>query len=179
MRLRKLGALATLVLALGPAGPAVAQGILIQTHGEPATQDLRGCLVTARNALLGTGLVLESRPGFIAGSNEERTVSIRCDVPGFVLFIEAFFPGDRDRLDSIEAAFDAQKAAPLIASQSKGHQYETDCSRGTSCAIDPAAVCRQAYPASSKPSAKVLSQASCADGRGSYVCSVTYDLECQ
>ncbi len=123
-------------------------------------------------------MVLESRGGFVAGSNEERTDYIRCDIPNFVMFIEAFFPGDTDKLDSIEAAFDARRSAPLIPSQTKSHQYTMDCPNRTSCRIDPAAVCRQAYPRSARPSAKILSQASCVDGQGAYTCGVTYDLDC-
>lgn len=171
-----VGGLCALTAWAGSA--ALAQGILVATDTLPRTGDLRACMVPARTAMLGTGMVIEVSGGSVIGSNEERTITIRCDLPETVMFIEAFFPGGKDRLDPIMAAFKAGASAPLIPSETKSHQLTVDCTRATSCEIDPAAVCKQAYATSAKPSVKVLHSTPCADARGSYTCSVDYDLDC-
>jgi hypothetical protein len=160
----------------GPA--ALAQGILVATDNLPATGDLRACMMAARTAMSGTGMVIEVSGGSVYGSNEERTITVRCDIAGTVLFIEAYFPRDHDRLDPLMAAFKAGAKAPLIPSETKSHQYTVDCTRQTSCEIDPAAICRQAYAASAKPAAKVLSKVDCRDAQGVYACTIDYDLNC-
>ena len=162
----------------GVAGSGLAQGMLVVTDAKPARQEVRPCMVSAGKALSGTGLVIETAGGSVIGSNEDRTITIRCDIPNIVLFVEAFHPGDKDRLDPIEAAFAVNGVAQLIASQTRSHQYSVDCARGASCEIDPAAVCRQAYPVSKAPSAKVLAKYECKDAQGAFTCSVDYDLNC-
>lgn len=165
-----------IALAAGPA--ALAQGLLVVTDGVPQSGDLRSCMVGARRALSGTGMVIQVAGGSVYGSNEERTVTIRCDLPGTIVFVEGFFPGDKDWLDPIKAAFIGAARAPLIPSVSKSHQYTVDCTRQTSCQIDPAAICKQAYAASAKPGFKILNKSDCADRQGSYTCSVDYELNC-
>ena len=166
-------------LALGLASSATAQGILVVTDGLPLTGGVRDCLVQARKALSGGGLVLQTSGASVYGSNDDRTVSIRCDIPNIVLFVSAFVPGVGDQLDLVEDAFKAGRSVPLIPARTKGHQYTVDCTRQTSCVIEPAAICRQAYPTSKKPSAKILSRTPCADAQGSYTCSIDYDLNCE
>jgi hypothetical protein len=179
MRLLMLTALAAAgATAAASAQPAYHPGILIATDVLPSSQDLDGCMDTARKLFSGTGLVIESNGTSYYGSNEERTITIRCDVPGKVVFVEGFFPDDKDKLDPIEAAFARQAAAPLVASLAKAHRMAVDCSRQTSCRMDAPAVCRQAYAKSAKPTAKVVMEDRCSDAQGSYICKITYELDC-
>ncbi len=171
-----VGAVAALTAWAGSA--AMAQGILVATDNIPAAGDLRACMIGARTALSGTGMVIQVSGGSVIGSNEERTFTVRCDIAGTVLFVEAFFPGGKDQLDPVIDAFKAGAKAPLIASQTKFHQYTVDCTRQTSCEIVPAAICRQAYPTSAKPALKVLSKVECRDARGTYACTIDYELDC-
>jgi hypothetical protein len=159
-------------------GAALAQGILVGTDTVPILDDFRGCMTTARKVLTGTGTVLQVSGGSVYGSNEERTIVIRCSEPGTAIFVEAFFPGQKDTLDATEAAFKNKVMAPLIPSESKFHQYSVDCTRQTSCQVDAAAICKQAYPASKAPKATVKQSTPCADAQGSYTCAVTYELDC-
>ncbi|HTI67008.1 MAG TPA: hypothetical protein VL460_05600 [Caulobacteraceae bacterium] len=174
--------LTTLAAAAGAAAasaqPVFHPGILIATDVLPSSQDLDGCMDTARLVFSGTGLVIESNGTSYYGSNEERTITIRCDVPGKVVFVEGFFPDDKDKLDPIEAAFAHRAAAPLVASLAKAHRIAVDCSRQASCRMDAPAVCRQAYARSVKPTATVVLEDKCSDGQGSYTCKITYELDC-
>lgn len=157
---------------------AMAQGILVATDTIPHAGDLRACMIAARTALSGTGMVIQVSGGSVIGSNEERTFTVRCDLAATVLFIEAFFPGGKDELDPVMAAFKAGAKAPLIPSETKFHQYSVDCTRQTSCEIEPAAICKQAYAASAKPTSKVLNKVDCRDAQGVYACTIDYELDC-
>ncbi|OYX34714.1 MAG: hypothetical protein B7Y99_04985 [Caulobacterales bacterium 32-69-10] len=172
-----LGALTAWAGAAAGSG-ALAQGILVATDNIPAVGDLRACMIAARTALSGTGMVIQVSGGSVIGSNEERTFTVRCDVAGTVLFIEAFFPGGKDQLDPVMDAFKARAKAPLIASETKFHQYTVDCTRQTSCEIDPPAICKQAYQSSAKPASKVLNKVDCRDAQGVYACTIDYELNC-
>jgi hypothetical protein len=168
----------TALNAFGASSAALAQGILVATDNIPAVGDLRACMIAARTAMSGTGMVIQVSGGSVIGSNEERTFTVRCDIAGTVLFVEAFFPGGKDQLDPIMNAFKAGAKAPLIPSETKFHQYSVDCTRQSSCEIDPVAICKQAYPASAKPAIKVLSKVDCKDARGTYACTIDYELNC-
>lgn len=177
MRLRRL--VLTVVAVAAVAAPAMGQnGILLATDYRPWGAGFDACMTNARTTLLGAGVVIQGLAASVVGSNEDRTIAIRCDIPGYVVFDEAFFPGEPHWYETIIEAFTARRASPLIPSEVKAHQYTVDCGRGVACDIDPAAICRQAYESSAAPSAKVLEETGCLDAQGPYTCRVAYDLNC-
>jgi len=178
MRVKRF-ALTTLAIA-ALAAPAAGQsgGILHASDYVISTQDSQTCMMSAHQTLLGAGLVIQVVPGRVVGSNEDRTISIRCDIPGFVVLDDVFFPGEPRLLETVIDAFLDRRPVALLPAAVKAHQYTVDCFRPASCEIDPAAVCRQAYETSEDPKVSILSEKTCTDDQGSYVCGVDYDLNC-
>ena len=177
MRLKRLVLTALAVAAF--AAPALGQnGILIANDYKPWPAGFDACMTNARKTLIGAGMVVEEVSNSIVVSNEDRTISIRCDIPGYVVMGEAYFPGEQPALGTIADAFVARRPSPLIPAEVKAHQYTAECTRQTSCRIDAAAICRQAYPTSAAPAAKVLGTADCLDAQGPFVCRAVYDLNC-
>jgi len=178
MRVKRLGLTALAIAAV--ATPATGQigGILHASEYVISTQDSQTCMMSARRTLLGAGLVIQVVPGRVVGSNEDRTISIRCDIPGYVVLDDAFFPGEPRLLEVVIDAFIARRPTPLLPAAAKAHQYTVDCFRPASCEIDPAAICRQAYETSEDPKVAILSETSCGNGPDAYICGVDYDLNC-
>lgn len=181
MRRILVGVVCALTALSGVAAESVALaagGILIATDTIPATGDLRSCMMAARNAISGTGMVIQVSGNSVTGSNEELTFTVRCDIPGTVVFVEALFPNGKDWLDPVMDAFKAGAKSPLIPSETKFHQYSVDCTRQSSCEIDPVAICKQAYQSSAKPATRVLNKVDCRDAQGTYACTIDYELNC-
>src|SRR4051812_43036487 len=91
MNWRTIAGTAALGATLLATAAQAAGGIVVITDTRPRTGDERSCMMAARKALSGAGLVLQVSKWSMIGSNPERTITVRCDLPQSAVFIEALF----------------------------------------------------------------------------------------